>query len=75
MILRTYLRFLKNVFRRARFLDTLSRYVQDMDTFRPRWWANKSAIYTLLPKNVREVLPTPEKLQAELERADREDEE
>jgi predicted nuclease of restriction endonuclease-like (RecB) superfamily len=31
------------------------------------------ATYTLLPKNVREVLPTPEELQAELERGNAED--
>ena len=31
------------------------------------------ATYTLLPKNVQDVLPTPEQLQAELERSDAED--
>ena len=31
------------------------------------------ATYTLLPKNVQDVLPTPEQLQAELERSDMED--
>lgn len=33
------------------------------------------ATYTLLPKNVQEVLPTPEQLQAELEQGNAEDEE
>ena len=32
------------------------------------------ATYTLLPKNVQDVLPPPEQLQAELERTDAEDE-
>ena len=61
MILRTYLRFLKNAFRKARFLDT----------FRSRWRENKSATYSVLSKRTEEVPPAPEELQAELERANR----
>ena len=53
-------------------LDTLSRYVQNVDMFRSRWRGNKSATYTVLPKRIHEGLPAAEELESELERVDEE---